>query len=191
MPIPVELPASLVIGDGKPYDVATDRHLANAINNFIDYRSAYSAPFMWDNPLSADIGTAGAELYRSVGMCPIFLGMAHYSSAVSRSLLLKPIFRCSHASPHVGFIRVTLARDIGLAAPGADGYIGSAAGTVISGPSSSAKWSTTSTSYVVGEEKSIDITPKDLNMGIAWLLIERADCGEIRGFTKLRVGPRT
>lgn len=196
MAIPkVELPANLVVGDGKPCDVATDFHLANAINQFYNYKSAVQTPLLWrEYALTSSSSLSPPDTtYRIIALGQVFFGLDIYGAAVSRSVTLAPFFRSNVAAPNTGAIRVRLSAQLPFPVSGEPSTIDSGVTEVqtIEGANSSAEWSTQSTTYAIGEEKTLTLGAGDLFWGTAWLIVEKSDSGQIKGFSKFKVGART
>lgn len=192
---PVELVPDLCYGDAKPYDVGHERAIANALNVLIDYKTAHQSPFLWN-----DVETLSLPANSSLGTVtfffgPVFLGLENLGATVTRSLTVAPHFRSIAGGD--AYIRVTLSRMIPQHGPSKD----SSTPILDCGPygdpafgdyaSQTSEWSTTSTTWATGSDKTLDVAVKDLYYGYAWLTIEGSGDVECRGLGKCILGPRT
>lgn len=183
-----EFVPTIAYGDGRPQDVAHERALINTINAFIDRKSAHQTPFLLNNGTG---GVTSTDLEWDVlRIIPIFLGTEHLSTTVSRTLTIAPFIR-SQLGTAVTF-RAALSSD--FPSPPADGGIGSAAfwsSRYCGRFAVTDTWSTSSTTWSVGADKTLSLDTKDLFFGHVWLIIEgKGTQGACRGLSKCIEGVR-
>lgn len=176
-------------GDGRPWDVGHDAALIRTLNAFIDYKSAHQAPCYDEDTRGQGVDIFETDVWVAVMAGPIFLGLDHIPGSFTKSLTIAPFMRSNDGSDAT--VRVTLSRDIPSLAPSAvDGagalYFHSRFGQHFS----QQEWTTTSTSWSIGSDKTLDISVKDLQWGVAWLTIETKDAAQCRGLARCYEGPR-
>lgn len=191
-----ELIPTVAYGDGRPQDPGYDRAIIHGLNGAIDHKTAYQSPCLWSyTPQKAGMGI-DQSVWAVLFCGPIFLGFSHYSTVITRSLTVAPYYRSTGDVLHgPGIIRCTLSRmkpqDQVAQFPGY--YPGGA----YSNPAYSAEysqtatWQSASTTWQVGEDKTLSIGAKDLQWGYAWLVVEGTSEAECRGLAKCKLGPRT
>lgn len=186
--------AALSYGDGKPWDPGHDNALARTLNALIDYKTAHQGPCLWSDdddvssPLGSDIDVSSIVLY----MGPVFFGTEHLNSSITRTLTVAPFF--SSVTGSTAQIRITLSRMPPMDGPstkppyGASDYYGAPSfGDYFS---QTTTWSTSSTTWQTGADKTVSIAVKDLFFGYAWLTIEGGGDVRCRGLAKCIEGPR-
>jgi hypothetical protein len=182
-----ELLPEMLKGDGRAWDVGTDRALINSVNTYIDRKTAHQSPLLWN---AAEFGTNAGSIWAPLWMGPVFFGTEQLSSAIRRLLYIAPFMR-SNTGGTAGYIRVTLSRAVPVPKPGNNPALTGVDGIRFADHySQTVEWSTTSSTYAVQAEKTLDIAVKDLNYGFAWLVIERKGTAECRGLSKFIEGVR-
>lgn len=183
-----ELVADLTWGDGKALDVGTDAALARSINAFIDYKSAHQAPLLW-NEYADPIGTPsyGSYIVAFVGLA--FLGLSHNNSSVTRSVTVAPWFR-SNTNLSAGYLRITISDSPPISDPSVGGLVSTATCSFV-GNFAQAEWSTTSSTWQTGSDKTLSLGVKNLQFGYVWVTFETKGTGQTKGFAKFIEGPRS
>lgn len=179
-----EFVASLLYGDGKAYDLATERKIANMVNAFIDYKSAHECPVIldaWPQPIltTADWGMAA--------IIPVFFGTEQLTNSVTRTLTVAPWFRSHNGS--TAQVRVTLSRSRPVGPVGGSDSIVNKA--YFKEQFSQATWSTSSTSWTQGADTNLSLGVKDLQLGIAYLVAEIKGPCNFHAFAKMHENIRT
>jgi hypothetical protein len=136
--------ATMAYGDGAPLDTGYERAVCRNINNLINYKTACQAPCM----TNAVAGAAGGAGWKLLWVRPIFLGPQELLG-LTRGLDIQPVYRSTSGNSRS--LRVTLSRH----APSGD----SLTDAVISGPKTSATWTTSSTTLQTGNKEQLDISP--------------------------------
>lgn len=176
-------------GDGVPWDVATDRAIANTVNAFIDYKSAHQAPFLQTSAMGPvdTASTAWANFY----CFQWFLGTEHLNSSLTRYAYAAPWFRSSTGG--TAEVRVILTRTLPVKSA-AEGFL---PGETFRDPILndafviSDAWSTTSTTWGKGAAKALDIgATKDIFFGFVYVLVQGRGPVECRGLAEFYEGPR-
>jgi hypothetical protein len=182
-----ELIPEMLYGSGRPWDVGTDRALINSVNQYLDRKSAHQSPLLWNQP---EFGTSNPT-YVPVWMGPVFFGTEQLSTAIYRLLTIAPFMR-SNTAGLTGYIRATLSRSIPTAQPGGTPSLQATAGVRFVDHYSqvATEWSTSSATYAVMPDRTLEIAVKDMTYGYAWLVIERKGPAEIRGLSKFIEGVR-
>jgi hypothetical protein len=175
-----ELIPTVLYADGRPRDVGTDRALANALNMFVDYKSAHQSPMLWTTGYRLDSGAMRA--------IPVFFGTEHMSATVERFVTLAPFYRSSGGSS------VTLTVALTDMWPTNRPSKSATADVIFSGKYEMATWTTTSTTWATGADATLSLGVKDLNYGFAFLVMLVTTTGgsnlECRGMAKLIEGVR-
>lgn len=180
-----ELIPEMLYGDGRAWDVGTDRALISSSNQFIDRKSAHQSPLLWNNP---EFGTSNPT-YVPAWMGPVFFGTEQLSTSIYRLLTLAPFMR-SNTGGTTGFIRATLSRTLPTAQPGGTPSLQNTNGVRFTDQFSQAEWSTSSSTYSTLTAATLEVAVKDMTYGYAWLVIERKGPAELRGFGKWIEGVR-
>lgn len=152
-----ELIPTILYADGRPRDVGTDRALANALNVYIDRKSAHQSPIFWSNAYSID----NAD-FRAI---PLFFGTEHLSSSVERFVTIAPFMRSA-----TGGVDVTLTftlTDSWPSYPPAK----SSGGPSFNGKYAQASWTTSSNTWAMGADQTLSLGVKDADLGFAFLII--------------------
>lgn len=176
-------------GDGRPYDVGHERALVDTINAYIDHKSAHQSPFLVNATPLAD--NAGPGTWNTLFFGPIFLGMDILSSRVTRTLTVAPFWRSSDGT--ASELRVSIGRYMPqetleyTATSGTWAYI---EGKFTGEFSQTDTWSTSSTTWAVGADKTLTVGVKDTKTGMVWLLIEGSGKAQCRGLSKCIEGAR-
>lgn len=181
-----EYVATLAYGDGRPWDPAFDAAMIRTSNCFGDRGSAHQ------NPVLNDVGGGdGTSTWRAVFASVVFFGFEMTGETVTRSLTVAPFFRSSTGVE--SSVRVTLCRAVPMRpADGSVDQVSTVYRDSVFGPHSSqtTEWSTTSTTWAVGEDKTLSIAVQDLHFGTCWLVIEANEDAEVRGLSKCLEGIR-
>lgn len=183
-----ELISTLAYGDGKPLDVGFDRAIANNLNLYHNAKSRLNAPLMVSGTEAAFAGLAGfamADVTASLFIYPLFFGLEHLTSAVTRVVTVSPWFRSTTGA--TAEVRVTLTDQIPQPYPGV------APGDPTAGPlgdpmfqgrvAQSATWSTTSTTWSAGAEVELSLGVK-ADLGFVFVVIEGSGVASCRGLAK-------
>jgi hypothetical protein len=181
-----ELIPEMLYGDGRAWDVGTDRALIIASNQFIDRKSAHQSPLLWNAP---EFGSSNPT-YVPVFMGPVFFGTEQLSAAIARVLTLAPFMR-SNTGGTTGYIRATLSRSLPVAQPGGTPSLQATAGVRFVDHFVQFEWTTTSSTYAEQAATTLSLGVKEQTYGYAWLIVERKGTAEIRGFSKFIEGVRT
>lgn len=182
-----EFVPALCYGDGKPWDVGTDRAIAKTLNAFVDYKSAHQGPALCDELFCFD---PVATTWEVLKFYPMFMGLDHVSSTITRSLVVAPWFRSSIAG-QLAEVRVVISRSppvsarVGTYLPGQP-----LLGSVYNDHFASSEWSTTSDVASQGADASLSLNVKDIHFGFVWVLIEGRGRVRTRGLSKCVEGPR-
>lgn len=174
---PVELIPDAAWSDGAGRDVGHEQALARLANNILDYKTAISAPVLYDS-IAAKKSVGGT--WELVAIEPIWLTeeALSFGSIMRRELWVAPWMRAFAAG--TARVRVTLARAI----PTASTRVDVDRGTVIS----DAVFSTSSTDWGQPDPQPLDMRVKA--GGHAWLLVECDDNAMTRGLSHCQEGPR-
>ena len=194
MPDKAEFIPDLAYGDGRPLDPAHEQAIIKTANALIDYKSAHQGPFLWSTWRAAALGGNGTDLWNTLFAGPIYLGQDQLSTPISRALTVAP-FWSSETAGIQSWLRISLFRvapQLGPSqetntSPGAQYYDpttpNESSRTAIYGP-------TTSTTWQVGADATLNVGVKDLHFGFAWLLVEGAGAARCHGLSKMIEGPR-
>jgi hypothetical protein len=174
-----EIIPEMLFGDGRAWDVGTDRALINSYTRYLDGKSCKQNPIMWTQ---SEFGTSNPT-YVVCWMGPVFFGTEQLSSTIRRVLRIAPLMR-SNTGGTTGYIRATLSRIPPQPAPAISPSLQATAGVRFLDHYSQAEWTTTSSTYALGTEAELEIGVKDQTTGIAWLVIERKGTAEVRGIGK-------
>jgi hypothetical protein len=181
-----ELIPTMLYADGRPRDVGTDRALANALNVYVDRKSAHQSPWLVNDEASGQNSNSIIAYLRAV-----FFGTEHVSATVERFVTVAPWFRSSDGGSTT--ITVTLTDTLPTYRPGKD-FSTDVWNPSFAGKYAQATWTTTSTTWTTGADATLSLGVKDLNYGFAFLIINTAaDSGgsyEYRGLAKCIEGIR-
>lgn len=174
-----ELIPTVMYAEGRPRDVGTDRALANALNVFVDRKSARNTPWL------TRAGIVGEDAVFRIR--PIFFGTEHLSATVERFVTIAPWIRSSTGGTATFTARLleNWPTDPPAFAAWTPSFIGKY--------SEVATWSTTSTTWAIGDDATLSLGVKQLALGYAFLLLECAglgNCMEFRGLSKCIEGVR-
>jgi hypothetical protein len=152
-----ELIPTMLYADGRPRDVGTDRALANALNVYVDRKSAHQSPMLWSNAYSIDNA--------SFRVIPLFFGTEHMSSTVERFVTIAPFYRSE-----TNGVDITLTFSLSEMWPT---YAPSKSDTTPSFPGkyAQASWTTSSNTWSTGADATLSLSVKDPNYGFLFLVI--------------------
>jgi hypothetical protein len=178
-----ELIPTMMYAEGRPRDVGTDRALANALNQFVDRKSAHQSPWLING---AFVGFNGVMVH----IRPVFFGTEHQSATVSRTLTVAPWIRSNDGS--LATFTGTLSELMPVYGPGKDNS-SDPFNPKFPGKYSQATWTTSSTTWGTGADATLDLGVKQLEFGFAFLVLVARTLdvhGEFRGFAKCIEGVR-
>lgn len=185
---PAELVPVAMYGDGRPFDVGSERALVALVNQLIDRKTAHCSPCIENNMQSAPAGTS-FWIVRSIS--PIFLGFEQATATVSRTLTVRPWMRSSTGA--AGQVRVTLSRQPPTTAPGQ--LLSTPVANLTVGFNDTylqRTWTVgdLGTAWSAGYEQSFPCSIKDPNTGVAWLTIETFERGQCWGLAQVTESAR-
>jgi hypothetical protein len=188
-----EFHSDISYGDGVSYDVAQETSAIILLNQLHDRRTAHQHPWLmqtWTGYWADDV------TWQAVMCGPVYFGMDHLGSGVTRSLTVAPYLRVRTGTIYgdTGSLRITLSRTMPTQGPSrwplsaVSSFTGSRFGAHWK---RTATWTVTSTTGYVGDEETLSIDVKDLYRGYAWLTIETLGRAETLGLSKMIEGVRT
>lgn len=187
---PAEFVPDLSYGDGRPWDVGHDAAIAKTANALIDYKTAHQAPALWTS-VRASVFAGTDPTWVTLFFGPMFVGSDIPSSTVTRSLTVAPFFR-SNTAGNTAKVRVTIMERPPTMSINPGFLPGECFknSVINSRYSRTAVWTTTSTTWQTGTDKTLSLSVKDLNYGFIWVLVEGTGYVECRGLAKCIEGSR-
>ena len=180
---PVELPPDSSYGDGVGLDVGHMQALARLSANLYDYKTATSAPMLFQTAITVSKHTN--DEYELVLVYPIFVGADTLTSEIERKLYVAPMVKSSDGNTVNS--RITLSR----VPPTGDSLLDCAFAT----PRTSVSFSTTSTTYTTATAQGISLGSIKDFVGVVYLSLEIqvpivTTTGSCRGIATCYLGPR-
>lgn len=179
-----ELLPTIAYGDGRAFDVGSERALIGTLNILIDSKTAHQSPML---ARSQNYPTQPAR-WELLFLSPIYFGLDSISSSVSRFVNVAPLYTAGDAT---GSIRITLAQQMPTQQAGT--FSTTDAFTIaFNGIYQQATWNETSTFGVpvIGAPQTLSLSAKDAN-GLAWLALEVFGNISSTGIAQCREGIRT
>jgi len=182
--------ADLHIADGRSASTYLHKELRRLVDNFIDYKSAHSAPFLSENASQAGLAV---DPWSILWAGPVFFGTEHLTSTVKRTLTVAPFWR-SNGGGLPSKLRITLVRSRPTIATGQNPSPGSAYYDTRWDSdvyATSAEYSTSSTTWTTDADRTFDLSGIKDTEGMLWLIMEGQGSAQCRGPAKWIEGIRT
>lgn len=168
---PGEFIPAVAYGDGRPLDPGHEHAIGFTLNAYHDGKSLHQSPAMaWAGPQIG--GVIGTGDWHIVSIRSVFLGLEHLSSTVKREFLVAPFFASSTGS--TASVRITIGRTMPTETAGDSTGVGQ----YFQNPrfnsefSQSTVWTTTSTTFQMGDDATLELNCKDLGNGCVILIVE-------------------
>jgi hypothetical protein len=189
-----ELVPTISYGDGRPEDVGHSRAICNALDQYIDRKSAKNCGLMMAGTDRALAGLSGIgnTVWATLFVYPVFFGTEGLGTAISRPLTVSPFFRSATGGVDA-WIRVTITDQLPTMFPAvAEGAptAGAYGDPMMPGRfSQSTTWTTTSNTWQTGADYELNLV-KGTHFGVAYIIVEGAGAADCRGLSVCHEEPR-
>lgn len=177
--------AEVSYGDGRPRDVAYDRALLRAVDNFLDHKCVIQTPMLEDTARTANLTGAPSGAYQLHSVSEVYLQGLSIPSWCDRYLYVAPYYRSTDGTSTS--LRVSLCSAMPISSSAGDDF-----NVVLQGAYTSVTFSTSSTTYSYPTAQGLALGPV-VNLhgvGLALLVIEYKDKCQTYGLAEAIVRER-